>query len=192
MDDRRQQETLDYYCGNNMARLRQIAYPIFTRFGGISPKDYDEFYSEANRTVWSAAASFDDSRGEEFEAFLKSCLSRKFKSLMTNRNRVKRVADRMCVSLDAPVEEEGGATLGDLILSPFDLETELLIETGTPSGSRMEQYLERLSRRQREIAALLSEGYKPSEIREQLRLSDKEYSNHMAMLRSYENVSVLF
>ena len=104
MDDKRQQETLDYYCGNNMARLRQIAYPIFTRFGGISPKDYDEFYSEANRTVWSAAASFDDSRGEEFEAFLKSCLSRKFKSLMTNRNRVKRVADRMCVSLDAPVE----------------------------------------------------------------------------------------
>ena len=136
--------------------------------------------------------SFDDSRGEEFEAFLKSCLSRKFKSLMTNRNRVKRVADRMCVSLDAPVEEEGGATLGDLILSPFDLETELLIETGTPSGSRMEQYLERLSRKQREIAALLSEGYKPSEIREQLHLSEKEYSNHMAMLRSYENVSVLF
>ena len=149
-------------------------------------------YSEANRTVWSAAASFDDSRGEEFEAFLKSCLSRKFKSLMTNRNRVKRVADRMCVSLDAPVEEEGGATLGDLILSPFDLETELLIETGTPSSSRMEQYLERLSRKQREIAALLSEGYKPSEIREQLHLSEKEYSNHMTMLRSYENVSVLF
>ena len=108
---------------------------------------------------------------------------------MTSRNRVKRIADRMCLSLDAPVEEEGGATLGDVLLSPFDLETELLIETGAPSGSRMEQYLERLSR---EIAALLSEGYKPSEIREQLHLSEKEYSNHMAMLRSYENVSVLF
>ncbi len=71
-DGKRQQETLDYYCGNNMARLRQIAYPIFTRFGGISVKDYDEFYSEANRTVWSAAASFDVPGARNSKRFLKA------------------------------------------------------------------------------------------------------------------------
>lgn len=192
MDISQQQETLDYYCGNNMARLRQIAYPIFTRFGGISAKDYDEFYSEANRTVWSAAAAFDDSKGEDFEKFLKGCLSRKFKTLMTRRNRNKRVADRMCTSLDTPIGDENGTTLADMLPAPFDLETTVIDEIGISSEDRMGQYLRRLSKKQREIATLLSEGYKAPEIREILHMSEKDYLNHMSMIRSYDNISIFF
>ena len=60
-------------------------------------------YTHLNETVLSAVRIFDNSKGDDFEKFLKGCLSRKFKTLMTRRNRNKRFADRMCVSLDTPI-----------------------------------------------------------------------------------------
>lgn len=187
-----QLETIEYYCGNNMAKLRQLSYPIFTKFGGITPKDYDEFYSEANRTILSAVKTYDDSKGGNFEGFLMSCLSRKFKTLMTRRNRNKRFADRICTSLDTPIGDENGTTLAEVIPSPFDLEAELADEIGiSSSGSKMEKYLEQLSKRQKQVAIYLSEGYKPPEIRELLHINEKEYNDCLMAIRSYKNVKIL-
>lgn len=189
----KQLETIEYYCGNSMTKLKQLSYPIFTKFGGIAPKDYDEFYSEANKTILSAVKTYDDSKGGTFEGFLVSCLSRKFKTLMTRRNRNKRLADRSCTSLDAPIGDENGTTLADVIPSPFDLEMELADEIGiSSSGSKMEKYLEQLSNKQKKVAVYLSEGYKPPEIKEILHMSDKEYSDCMMAIKSYKNISILF
>lgn len=187
-----QLERISYYCENNMAKLRMIAYPIFIKYGGITPKDYDDFYSEANKTVLSAVRIFDNSKGDDFEKFLKGCLSRKFKTLMTRRNRNKRIADRTCVSLDTPIGDENGSTLADMLPSGFDIEEELAEEIGISSGSKMEKYLDQLSNRQKKIAIFLSEGYKPLEIREILHMTDKEYSDCMMAIKSYKNISILF
>lgn len=182
---------ISYYCENNMAKLRTIAYPIFIKYGGITPKDYDDFYSEANKTVLSAVRIFDNSKGDDFEKFLKGCLSRKFKTLMTRRNRNKRIADRTCVSLDTPIGDENGSTLADMLPSGFDIDEELAEEIGISSGSKMEKYLEKLSKKQRQVAGYLSEGYKPSEIKELLHISEKEYSDCMMAIRAYKNIKIL-
>lgn len=186
-----QLEIIEYYCGNNMTRLKQLSYPIFTKFGGITPKDYDEFYSEANKTILNAVNIYDDSKGGNFEGFLVSCLSRKFKTLMTRRNRNKRFADRVCTSLDAPIGDTDGVTLADMIPSDFDLESEVTDEIGISSGSKMERYLDQLSRKQKQVAVYLSEGYKPLEIRELLHMTEKEFSDCMMAIRSYKNIKIL-
>lgn len=187
----KQLETIEYYCGNNMAKLRQLSYPLFIKFGGITPKDYDEFYSEANNTIIGVIKMYDNSKGGNFEGFLISCLSRKFKTLMTRRNRNKRFADRICSSLDAPIGDENGTTLAEVIPAPFYLENELNEEIGISSGGKMEKYLDQLSKKQKDIAIHLSEGYKPPEIRDLLHITEKEYSDCMMAIKSYKNIKIL-
>lgn len=57
---------------------------------------------------------------------------------------------------------------------------------------KVRQYLSRLSNRQVNILNLLIDGYKPNEIRRILDISAKEYADNMQIMRSYENVKILF
>lgn len=193
-----QLERISYYCENNMAKLRMIAYPIFIKYGGITPKDYDDFYSEANKTVLSAVRIFDNSKGDDFEKFLKGCLSRKFKTLMTRRNRNKRIADRTCVSLDTPIGDENGSTLADMLPSGFDIEEELAEEIGISSDEsfddyspQMQEYLHKLSNVQRKVLVFLSQGYSPNEIIEILHIDTVLYKDSIAAITSYKNTRLI-
>ena len=108
-----QQKLANYYSENNMQRLKYISYQIFSKFGGISNKDYDDFYSIANMVLWNDVQNFDESKGISFENILKFHLRNKFKTAMTKRNRKKRggTNDRYGsqeVSLDAPVSSQDG------------------------------------------------------------------------------------
>lgn len=55
-----------------------------------------------------------------------------------------------------------------------------------------EQYISRLSNLQVSILNLLIDGYKPIEIREILEISSKQYEDNLHIMRSYENVKILF
>ena len=57
---------------------------------------------------------------------------------------------------------------------------------------RLEQYLDRLSRRQRRILLLLADSYGASKIKNMLQISQKEYADAMDGIQSYENISILF
>ena len=65
---------------------------------------------------------------QSFDGFLYSCLSNKIMSEITRRNREKRKADRMCISLDAPVGDIDGLTIGDILTDDFDIEKEIFGE----------------------------------------------------------------
>ena len=66
---------------------------VLLKFGGLSNKDLDDFYSLANEVFVNVMQRYDDS--QPFDAFLYSCLLNKIKTEMTRRNREKRKADRM-------------------------------------------------------------------------------------------------
>ena len=53
-------------------------------------------------------------------------------------------------------------------------------------------YISKLSNRQVSILNLLVDGYKPNEIREALEISSREYADDMQIMRSYENIKILF
>lgn len=179
---------LDSYYADNAKKLRKVVDRILFKFGGLYGKDKDDFYSLANEVFFDAMGRYD---GEQsFDGFLYSCLSNKIKSEITRRNREKRKADRMSVSLDAPVGDGDGSLLGELIADSFDMEEEAFGELDAVAF-KLERYLKRLSRRQKKVLELLSLCYKADEIRKMLYMTQREYTDALAGIRSYENIKII-
>lgn len=208
-----QQDTINYYHNNNMAMLRKICDPIIYR-KGVPLMDYDELYDVASDTLLESLGTYDESKGSQFGTYLKGNINRAFYDWTRDNRRFKRcnlteerdkdgnlvkdkngkqkyvvVAD---ISIDAPIGDESESTLADMLPSDFDIEAELAEEIGISSGSKMERYLEKLSKKQRQVVGYLSDGYKTSEIRELLHITEKEYSDCMMAIKSYKNISILF
>ena len=171
------EQILNRYYADNAGRLHRMVDGILARFGGLADKDRDDFYSLANEVFVDVLRKYDEKRS--FESFLYSCLSNRMKTEITKRNREKRRAEKMNVSLDMPV-------------GPFDMEKEVL-EKGTEKYSgRIRLYLDRLSGLQKEVLRLKMDGFSPDEIRSRLHISGKQYADCKAAIHAYRNISVLF
>ena len=179
---------LEEYCANEMKKLKQICYPLLIKIGGISEKDYDDFYSIALDALADSVLRYDETKKCQFSTFLIGNIRRKFNTEIRDRNRAKRIPAKKLESTSNLVTEDG-VELGETIPSKFDTyETacEYLFE-----GTKIERYLDKLSYTQRKIVSLLSDGYKAKEIRELLHMDSKQYSNNLAAIQAYENVKIL-
>lgn len=186
-----QLQILDMYYTNNAKKLHKMVDRILSKFGGLSYKDTGDFYSLANVVFADAIQRYDCKKS--FDGFLYSCLSNRIMSEITRRNREKRKADRLSISLDATNDKGEDYSLLDCIPSDFDTfeEANRRKENGEYCN-KVQQYILRLSNQQVSILNLLIDGYKPFEIRRILELSPREYADNMQIMRSYENVKVLF
>ena len=186
-----QSDILNAYYADNAKKLHKTVDRILCRFGGLSGKDTDDFYSLANEVFADVLKRYDYM--QSFDGFLYSCLSNKIMTEITKRNREKRKADRMCVSLDAVNGDEEECNLLDFIPSDFDTFEE--VAKRQESGKyqdKVERYISKLSNRQVNILNLLIDGYRPNEIQRLLEISSKEYADNMQAMRSYENIRILF
>lgn len=197
MKEAKQQELLDYYCENNMQRLKYISYQIFSKFGGISEKDHDDFYSIANMVLWNDIQTFDESKGISFENILKFHLRNKFKTAMTKRNRKKRGGSEekygsQEMSLDAPIIDSDGNGKSLLEIVSNDLKSDIDDQVaGLKYSDRVSKFLNNLSRRNRKIAMYIMIGYDSKDIRRILNISEREYNQAINEFRLYENVCIL-
>lgn len=186
-----QLQILDTYYTDNAKMLHRVVDRILSKFGGLTYKDIDDFYSLANEVFADVIQRYD---GEQsFDGFLYSCLSNKIMSEITKRNCEKRKADRMSISVNATNDKGEDYSLLDCIPSDFDTfeEASKRQENGQYQD-KVQCYISKLSNQQINILNLLIDGYKPFEIRRILELSKKEYADNMQIMRSYENVKVLF
>lgn len=185
---------LQPYCENNMQLLKKISRSIFMRFNEpLAGADHDDFYSIALMTLWQAYNAYDPDTGISFDGFLRSCLQKKFKSELTHRHRQKRVLNQLAVSLDAAGDGEDECSLLEFIPSDFDTFEEVTKRNDDQKyQDKVQQYISRLSDRQVNILNLLVDGYKPTEILLELQISAREYADNMQIIRSYENVKILF
>ncbi|MBD5494520.1 MAG: sigma-70 family RNA polymerase sigma factor [Lachnospiraceae bacterium] len=183
------EQILIKYYENNAKKLHKTVDKILLKFGGLLEKDVDDFYSLANEVFVDAMKRYDDS--QSFDAFLYSCLLNRIKTEMTRRNREKRKADRMSISIDTPIGEEGEFTVGDMIADTFTIEKELFDKSEGGYSKRMLSYLSKLSILQKEVLKLNAAGYLANEIREELHISEKQYADCFSAIRSYRNTSVL-
>lgn len=183
-------DILDTYYADNAKKLHKVVDKIVLKFGGLSSKDTDDFYSLANEVFTDVIKKYD--YVQSFDGFLYSCLSNKIMSEITRRNREKRRADRMAVSLDVTKENDEECLL-NIIPSDFDTFEEVAKrqECGQYQD-KVQQYISRLSNRQVNILNLLVDGYKANEIQQILGISSTEYSEDLKTMRSYENVKILF
>lgn len=185
------QPILDTYYADNAKKLHKVVDRILSKFGGLSNKDKDDFYSLANEVFADIMKKYDDS--QSFDGFLYSCLSNKIMTEITKRNREKRKGDRMAISLDATNESGEECSLLDFIPSDFDtFEEAAKRQDGGQYQDKVKQYVSKLSNRQVSILNLLIDGYLPIEIQLILEISSKEYSEDLKTMRSYENVKILF
>lgn len=185
---------LQPYCDNDMQLLKKISRSIFMRFNEpLAGADYDDFYSIALMTLWQAYNAYDPDTGISFDGFLRSCLQKKFKTELTHRHRQKRVLNQLAVSLDAAGDGEDECSLLEFVPSDFDTFEEVTKRNHDQTyQDKVQQFLSRLSDRQVNILNLLVDGYKPTEILLELQISAREYADNMQIIRSYENVKILF
>ena len=179
---------LEEYCSNEMKKLKQICYPILIKIGGISEKDYDDFYSIALDALADSVFRYDNSKNCQFNTFLIGNIKRKFNTEIRDRNRAKRIPAKQIDSFSNLVTEDG-LELSEVIASDFDTFEEACGDNY--QGTKIEKYLNKLSVLQRAIVTLLTKGYKAKEIRELLHMSEKEYSQNLAAIQAYENVREL-
>lgn len=176
------EQLLNEYYKDNAKKLRGKVDKMLKNFGGLSDKDYDDFYSLANEVFVYAMRKYN---GEgKFDGFLYFCLDGRIKTEMTRRNRNKRQSDRNSVSIDTPIGEDTGTTLGNMIASNVDVENEV-------KDDKVEKYLKSLSKLQRKIIEMRMNGLGQQEIKDILGLSDKEYNNNMKQAITYEHIKIL-
>ena len=174
---------------NKSNKLERLVDKILVKLRFVNV-DNEDFYSLANEIFLDVLQRYDDS--QDFNGFLYSCLVNKFKTEMTRRNRQKRQADRMAISLEEKVGgDDENATVGDFIANKTTIESEFFEEREETYSEKMSMYLGRLSKLQKEVLRLISIGFAPSEILEELHINQKIYEDCYSAIHSYRNKSIL-
>lgn len=182
---------LDTYYADNAKRLHKVVDKMLLKFGGLSNKDKDDFYSLANEVFVDVMRRYDCKKS--FDGFLYSCLSNKIMTEITRRNREKRKADKLSISLDGITGNDEECNLLEFIPSDFDtFEEAAKRQENGQYRDKVQQYISRLSNEQVNILNLLMDGYKANEICRILEISTKKYEENLKAMRSYENVKILF
>lgn len=206
MTEQGKQQVYEAYSAHNMKKLRQTIHKAVSGFGGLTQMDYDDFLSRANLALWQLVEAFDDSRGVPLEAYLRKHLPYKIMEEQTYRGREKRVPyvrdangnkikdkegnyiEIVQVSMDASSED--GVDFSETLASDFSLEDAVEERMGLPSDERVDAFLKKLSKRQRDILLLHMQDYSVAEIKQRLELTDREYNNAMAQVRQSRYLSL--
>lgn len=148
-----------------------------------------DFYSLGSEIFLDALCRYDGR--QSFDKFLYFQLYNKFKTEMTKRNRQKRQCDNNSISIDTPIGDDENFTIGDTISSKSTIEKEFFEEREECYSKEMCRYLGRLSDLQKEVLRLISIGFMPSEILEELHINQKMYDDCYQAIHSYRNISIL-
>jgi len=197
-----QMKLAEEYCEHDMAKLKATCYKIFVKkIGGIDKWEYDDLYSLGLNVLCNSIIKYSADKGCKFHTYLCGNLSRRCDSYKRDKNKDKR----------SNIQEDEDGNKVFLKNESFDMvkQNGQALEECLDSGSRIddsleecfnslymsenvEEYLQRLSRKQRQIVLLLANGYDRKAIMMQLRISANEYKEHMAWIRSDCNTRYLY
>lgn len=178
---------VDEYYKNDGREIRSMIDTVL--FNLKFNVDKSDFYSIGNEIFLDALCRYDDS--QSFESFLYSCLMNKFKTEMTRRNRVKRKANAMAISIDTPIGDKEKLTVGDILADKNTVEKHFFDENKDCFSRAMNQYLNKLSPIQQEVLRLISIGFSSNDIIEELHINKKQYEDCYNAIHAYRNISIL-
>lgn len=190
-------------------KLHNVVDKILKRFGGITDIDRDECYSIANLEITKYVKSqldkgIEDFDEDQFNGFIYFAISRKVKMHITRKNRQKRckivtkVEDGKEIkeyiyptSLDNLMSDDGKTKIIDIIPSDFDIESSIDVGELLNLGENVVKYIASLGCIERKIADLIMQGCNSTEIKNILKLSDKEYNTYLSDMKEYEKRQLL-
>lgn len=202
----KQLNIIEDYCKDNMKKLKKICYPIWGN-KGLPSCYHDDLYDDAMKVLVESVISYKTDNKTSFKTFLANNIN--FSQREWYRNNFLRAKRNNLefdkngkikkdkhgnpiivknVSLDTPIGEDE-IDLKDVIASDFKLENE--VDLNFSYKGYIDDYLKILSPTQRNIAEMIMKGFKSSQIKEKLKLTDKQYENHMKYLRCDKNTSIL-
>lgn len=188
--------------------FRKICDKEIIKYGGVSQKDYDDFYSRAGYEIALAKDLYDPSKRGSLLNYITKVIQRAVRKEMTDRNRKKRklVMERteknkaghlvkrrtyvLEIPIDAPMKDESGRTVAEALPSHLCME-DMVIMRNEREG-RIRKYLGSISVLQRQILEMKMEGAPSSEIKRALSISDMEYRTNYRELRAFGKVRYLF
>lgn len=180
---------INAYYTNNASKLHKMVDKILFKLKFVDV-DREDFYSLANEIFVDVIKRYNGK--QDFDGFLYSCLTNKFKTEMTRRNRQKRQADKMALSLEEKIgNDDKNVTIGELIADKNTVESEIFKEKKEEWRREVKEYLEKLSPLQRKIAFLMSDNNTPDEICEELHITMKHFENSLKRILSDERIKIL-
>lgn len=180
---------INAYYVNNASKLHKMVDKILFKLKFVDV-DREDFYSLANEIFVDVIKRYNGK--QDFDGFLYSCLTNKFKTEMTRQNRQKRQADKMALSLEEKVgNDDKNVTIGELIADKNTVESDFFEEREETYSKKMSTYLGKLSNLQKEVLRLISIGFMPNEILKELHINQKMYEDCYNAIHSYRNTSIL-
>ena len=196
---------INEYCENDMKKLKQICYTVWGKKG--LPTCYnDDLYDDAMNVLSESVMTFNQNGKASFKTYLTNNIRMSYGQwyrdnfLRAKRNNLEldekgniRKDENenpiiiQNISFDAPVDD--GVNLCEKVASDFDIEDDLEIKDGFSENTI--EYLNALSPTQKEIANLIMLGYEFFNIKEKLKLSDKQFDSHLKHMRCDKYSSIL-
>lgn len=203
---------INEYCDNNMSKLKKISYNAFFRYG-IPEYEHDELYDDAMNVLMESVVTFDSSKGANFNTYLTNNIKKsvidwyrdnyqrgKRRNLLTDKNgRILKfdkdgniTSDQKGKphivpnsSFDAPDDDDN--SLADKLASDFNVEYES--EFDFEIEQKVEDFLNTLSKVQKNILLLLRQHESKEDIKQQLGISDREYNSAIKSINMNKGLS---
>lgn len=204
------EEIIQWLFEDEAKEMKKICNKYMVKFGGISEMDYDDFYSQVGWDVSIASKNYRPIEDKSFKEFIYGVIKLSVCKQMTHRNCGKRqiiiekeIVDEdgnitiekeyvPTISLDAPVGEDDGMTVEEMLAHKSTIESDFFEEREDTYSEKMNRYLDKLSTLQKEVLRLISIGFMQSEILKELHINQKMYEDCYNAIHSYRNISLLF
>ena len=205
------QQCLNTLYQQDALKLHKMVDKMLVKYGGISQKDKDDFYSIANQTITEIITAIEnpdverkyDSTKGNFLGYIYKAIHLAIIDNIKYRNASKRsvrVTDEdgeiqylQPVSLEAPIDEGESLTVGDFLCAQED-GFEILQAIGEDScllDEHISRFLDSLTAIQKQIVRQIMSGDTASEIQVQLSLTKPQYDAQMREIKSYEHTKFL-
>lgn len=204
-----QMAIINEYCECDLKKLKQVCFYVWGK-KGLPSCYYDDLYDDAINVLSESVITFNPDIGASFNTYLSNNIRMSYGQwyrdthLRSKRNNLlldengKIVRDKKNnpiiihnVSLDAPTPD-CISTL-ERISMDYDLENEIIDSDKKESVSnKTREYLNKLTKAQREVAYLIMDGYSGEEIKEILHMEQSELNDCLNGMKAYRNISILF
>ena len=102
------ERVIEELYANNQSRLRYMCDKEISKFGGVSQKDLDDFYSRVGYELTLAKKRYDPSMGKSFMNYVSGVIKHSIWKEMTDRNRMKRQ-----IIIEKEEEDDGRAFIDE-------------------------------------------------------------------------------
>ena len=189
------------YTENEMRKIKLICNPIIAS-KHIPNFLNDDIYSDALNVLLESVVSFDESKGVPFQKYLEGNIGKSSWQWSRDSRRLKRCNVQYGAngkplkdengnfviipnaSLDA--DNDDGIDLVEKVSSDFNIDDEVNV-----LGENITKYMNSLGDIEKKIAEMFMNGYSSKEIKEDLGISSKQYSEYLADMKSYDKKKLL-